>query len=392
MRRPRLVHAVTVPVTARLLLRGQLRYLRERGFDVSVVASPGAELEEVARTEGVRVASVPMARDPAPVADLVSLGRMMHALRALAPDVVVASTPKAGLLGTMAAFGLRVPVRVYFVRGLRLETAAGRLRQVLLGTERLASRCATHVVCNSPSLVRRVGELRLAPASKVSMVGAGSSNGVDVERFSPSEARRAEGLALRRRLGIEDGAVVIGFLGRLVEDKGIGELLDAFDSLGDRPVHLLLVGGDLAGDALPARLRERVERAPRVHVTGTVSNPEAWYAAMDVLAFPSYREGFPNVPLEAACAELPVVGFRATGVVDAVVDGVTGTLVPMRDARALADALRRYVDDRTLRSEHGRAGAARVRAEFSRERVWRAWGDALDGMLRSVGLPTSRGG
>jgi glycosyltransferase involved in cell wall biosynthesis len=382
--RPRLVHVVTVPITARVLLKGQLGHLRERGFDVTVVASPGPELDAVAAAEGIRVVPVAMTREPSPRADLVSLARLTAALRTLRPDVVVSSTPKAGLLGSMAAFALRVPVRVYFVRGLRLETATGRLRRVLTATERLASRCATHVVCNSGSLERRVVELGLAPGRALMRIGAGSSNGVDFARFARTAERRAAGLALRRSLGITDDAIVVGFVGRLVEDKGIRELLEAADALAGRPVHILLVGGDLAGDRLPPELEAKIVASARVHAVGPVSDPERFYAAMDVCAFPSYREGFPNVPLEAACAGLPVVGFRATGVIDAVRDGETGTLVAMRDARALASAIGAYVDDPALRQRHGEAGAARARRDFDRERVWEAWADALFAVHRAA--------
>jgi glycosyltransferase involved in cell wall biosynthesis len=364
-------------------MRGQLAFLRERGFDVTVVTSPGPDADVVREREGVPVVEVEMIREPAPAQDIRALAKLTGALRTLDPQIVVASTPKAGLLGSIAAWTLRIPVRVYLVRGLRLETTRGALRHVLVGTERLASRCATHVFCNSKSLERRLRDLGLVDVAKLSVLGGGSSNGVDVDRFRASPANRVVGLAYRARLGIAESAVVIGFVGRLVEDKGINELLAAFEALSRRHenLHLLLVGDDFAGDRLSSVLRDRMKRLERVHAVGRVDDPERWYAAMDVFAFPSYREGFPNAPLEAALAGLPIAGFQATGVVDAVRDGVTGTLVSMRDARALEDALERYVSDPSLRAAHGSAGARWIAETFDQRIVWKNWADTLKSLL-----------
>jgi glycosyltransferase involved in cell wall biosynthesis len=359
------------------------------GFDVTLVSSPGRELDEVAAREGVAVAPVAMLRDPSPAADLRSLAAMVSALGRLRPDIVHASTPKAGLLATLAAAALRVPVRVYLVRGLRLETASGSLRRVLTGTERLASAAAHRVYCNSESLRRRMLAFRLAPASKLSVIGHGSSNGVDADRFAPTPSRVAAAAAHRRDLGIGEQDRVIGFVGRLVGDKGIRELLDAFDAItrDDARTHLVLVGDSFAGDSMPSDLRARVARLQRVHAVGQVTDTETWYPAMDVVAFPSYREGFPNVPLEAACAERPVVGFAATGTVDAIADGETGRLVRVGDTAALTAELRRYLVDPAIRAQHGRAGAERARRLFAADVLCRAWAEEMTGLLRARGLP-----
>jgi glycosyltransferase involved in cell wall biosynthesis len=244
-------------------------------------------------------------------------------------------------------------------------------------------------VCVSESLRRAYVAGGYAPADKTCVLAAGSSNGVDAARFAPTAARRAQARALRRDLGVPPQAPVVGFVGRLVPDKGVAELLDAFDALrGARPdARLLLLGGDLGGDALPAALARRARRTPGVVAVGPTAEPAPYYALMDALAFPSHREGFPNVPLEAAAAEVPVVGFRATGVVDAVEDGRTGRLVPRGDAAALAAALQGYLADADLRRAHGAAGRARVCRLFAREVVWRAWAAEYARLLRAHGLP-----
>lgn len=390
MARPRLLYVVTHPLTARTLLRGQLRYLAERGFEVALATSPGPDLETAVAQEGVPVFEVPMAREIAPAADLLSLVRLGRAIRAFRPHLVHAGTPKAGLLGMLAARRAGVPVRLYTVRGLRLETARGARRRLLAAAERAAAGLAQRVVCVSASLRRRYLDLGLAPAEKVTVLGAGSSNGVDAERFRPRPPGDPEAAARRRELGIPEGAPVVGFVGRFTRDKGIGELLDAFDgpvSARFPEARLLLVGGFEEGDPVPAGVRELLASHPRVARAGFVLDTAPWYGPMEVLAFPSRREGFPNAPLEAAASAVPVVGWAATGTIDAVADGETGRLVPVGDVAALGEALVRYLSDRGLARRHGAAGRARVERLFRRERVWEEWERELRRLLAERGLP-----
>ena len=200
--KPRLAFLVTVPTTADVLLRGQLAYLGDHGFDVTVISSPGPELELVAQRERVRTIAVPMERDIDVAADAVSLARVTRVLAGLRPDIVNASTSKAGLLGMIAAAALRVPARIYLLRGLRLETERGAKRAVLGAAERVAVRCAHEIVCVSESLRSRFVESGFAPADRCHVLGAGSSNGFELERFAATEARRAEARRLRGELGI----------------------------------------------------------------------------------------------------------------------------------------------------------------------------------------------
>lgn len=394
MNRPRLLYLVTHPMTARYLLRGQLRHLAGRGFEVALAAAPGPDLDVALEQEGVAGFEVPMAREIAPARDLAALARLGRVIARFRPHLVCAGTPKAGLLGMLAARRARVPARLYAVRGLRLETARGARRRLLATAERTAAACAHRVVCVSASLRRRYLELGLAPEAKTAVLGDGSSNGVDVERFRPRSSPDRPGgdpetLRLRRELGLPEGAPVVGFVGRLSRDKGIADLLEAFDgpvSARFGAARLLLLGDFEDGDPLPAAVRERLTSHPRVVRAGFVPDAAPYYGLFDLLAFPSYREGFPNAPLEAAASGLPVVGYAATGTVDAVADGATGALVPLGDAEALGAAMVRYLADPGLRRGHGTAGRERVERKFSRQRVWQAWEDELRRLLAERGV------
>src|SRR3954452_1551226 len=352
--RPLIVVGITHSQTC-MILPARLRALKSAGFRVVLISSPGSLLNRIAHEEGVEAMPIPMKRTLAPFADAVSLVRLCRALHRLRPAMTEFSTPKAGLLGNLAAMLCGVPVRVYILRGLRLETLTGLKHRLLLTAERIASGCAHHVVCNSRSLRAKALSLRVGPPEKLRLIGSGSSQGVDIHRFSPGPER------MRKHLRIAREAPVIGFVGRLTRDKGVPELIDAFDQIlqSTPSARLMLVGWfDQSDDALSNELRRRIETHAGIIYTGYVADTAPYYRAMDVMVLPTWREGFPNVVLEAAAAAIPVVTTISTGSRDAVLPEVTGLLIPAGYPQAIAEAvlrLLRYPDDRHRMGKAARA-------------------------------------
>jgi len=369
-----LLHITTVPETLGFL-RGQIGYLQARGFEVHAVSSPGECLDEAARREHMVVHAVRMSRRIDPVADLGALWQIFRLCRRLRPAVVHAHTPKGGLLGVAGARLAGVPVVLYGMRGLPFVTATGLKRQILRGSETVACRLAHRIITNSrANRQRSLGEGFCRP-EKIRVLGGGSSNGVDAAgRFNPAGLPAGARAATRDRCRIPSGSLVLGYVGRIVRDKGIKELEDAWQQVREAfpNLYLLLVGQVEPQDPVPAEVLARLAADPRVRLAGPVKDPAPYYAAMDVLALPSYREGFPNTPLEAAAMQLPVITTTADGCAEAVVHEVTGLLVPPRDGPALSEASRRLLLDKNLRQRMGAAGRDRVLKDFRPEVIWQA--------------------
>jgi glycosyltransferase involved in cell wall biosynthesis len=353
-----------------------------------IVSSPGEKLERSGREDSVRSLEVKMERGISLLQDLNSLWRLYRVMRQFRPDLTDVGTPKAGLLGGLAAWLNRVPCRIYLLHGLRCETATGLKRRVLHFTERLACYCAHRVICVSESLRQKAVSLGIVELDRTAVLGSGSCNGVDAELFAPTADRFQAALELRRHLGIPKEAPVIGFVGRFVADKGIAELFEAYSQLRQNfpELRLLLVGDFEEGDPVPQQLRERIKSDPHVTVTGFVQDVARYYHVMDVLALPTRREGFPTVILEAHAAGKPVVTFRATGAVDAVVDGVDGIVVAVGDVQALAEALASLIGNPSLAQTMGRNGYDRVLREFQPIRIWSAFADTYVRSLKEKGI------
>ncbi len=385
----RITQITTVPQTL-IFLRAHCAHLRERGYSLHVVSSPGEMLDRFAAEERIPAHGVAMARQMRPLADLVSLARLCEALDAIRPDIVHCHTPKAGLLGTLAARLMGVPAVALSVFGLPQMTRRGPIGAVLNATTRLSCALADRVWCDSPSMRDHLIAARLCRADKVFVLGHGSVGGVDSgERFCPARFSAEMRASVRARHGIEPDELVLGFVGRLVRDKGLLELETAWRSLRQRhaKLHLLLVGPEEAADGLPVEVLERLRGDAHVHRAGMVDDVPSHLAMMDLFVNPSHREGFGVANAEASSMGLAVVATRIPGCVDSVADGETGTLVPPRDAQALALAIDRYLNDRELAAAHGAAGRRRIVRCFQPHDYWHALEEVYCRLARRPDCP-----
>lgn len=368
---PLVVHVTTVPQTLGFF-RGQVGHLKAHGFRVAVVSSPGAALEEFGAAEDVPATAVPMQRRLSPLHDIRSLLALVRVFATLKPAIVHSHTPKAALLGTIAA-RLTGRLAVLSIFGLPQMTARGWGVRLLDAKTRLECAIAHRVWCDSFSVRDVLIARKLCAARKVVVLGSGSVNGVDADgRFNPARFDADAKRVRKRQWTLPDDAVVIGFIGRVVRDKGIRELTEAWQRLRTRHprLHLLIVGETEPTDPIDGATERLLRSDARVRLTGPVRDVTPLLAIMDVFVLPSYREGFGVTNIEAAAMAVPVVATRIPGCVDSVADGETGTLVPAGDATSLADAVDRYLEDPGLRRQHGEAGRRRVLEQFRQERIW----------------------
>lgn len=384
----KLLYITTVPETLNFL-KGQVGYMKRRGFEIHALSSPGEILNQFRDREQVTVHAVEMPRRITPFHDLLAIFQIWQCLRRIRPQIVHANTPKGGLLGTISAWLAGVPVRIYHMRGLPLMTATGYKRRLLWWSEKVSCLLAHQVFCVSHSLREVAIAENLCPTAKIKVLLGGSSNGVDaMGRYNPTHFNAEVGQATRRLYGIPTDALVVGFVGRIVQDKGITELVAAWNVLREEfpHLHLFVVGPFEPQDPVPLDVAQQLRQDARIHLTGLINNTSPLYAAMDILTLPTYREGFPNTPLEAAAMQLPVVATRIPGCIDAVQDGVTGTLVPPRNAEALTAALRMYLQQPKLRRQHGQAGCDRVLKSFRQDAIWDAFYQEYVQLLQEKGL------
>lgn len=366
-RAPRLMRVTTHDISLDSLLRGQLGFMAANGFDVVGVAADTGRLDSVRSREGVRCIDVPMNRQISPLADLRSLWRMVRTIRRERPDIVHANTPKGSLLSMLAAWICRVPVRIYTVTGLRFETAGGIFRFILKSMERITCACATEVIPEGDGVARTlVGEgITSRPLRKIHN---GNINGIDLSHFDP------EVVAPIRRF--DSGTVTFIFIGRVVRDKGVTELVRAFDRLSRDyrgKVRLLMVGPyepdlDPVDDSIRMIIKENTSIA---HV-GHQADVRPWIASADVLVLPSYREGFPNSVLEGGAMGIPVIVTDVNGADEIITSGVNGLIVPRRDADALYDAMERLVSDPGLRRKMASAARGVIMDKFNRKDIHKA--------------------
>jgi glycosyltransferase involved in cell wall biosynthesis len=379
----KLIRITTVPVSLQVLLRHQLAFMSS-GFDVLAVSSPGLELEEAGRQEGVRTAAIPMTRSITPLKDLRALLRLYFLFRKETPSIVHTHTPKAGLLGMIAAWLARVPVRLHTVAGLPLMESKGMKRTVMQLAEHLTYRCATRVYPNSFKLAAFIRQKRWCGKEKLKVLGNGSSNGIDMEYFSPNEEIQESALELKSRLQIKEDDFVFVFIGRLVKDKGIEELADAFTRLKIKypSIKLLLVGPDEPGlDPLSGRIKKMIGTDKDIISVGFRADIRPYLAISHVLTFPSYREGFPNVPMQAGCFSLPSIVTDINGCNEIIEQEKNGLIIPVKNIQALYDAMESLLTDRDLCGRLAANARPLISSRYDQRKLWNSLLDEYHTLL-----------
>lgn len=321
--------------------RGTLRRLANT-YDVVAVSTPDDELHEMAQREGVRVVGVAMRRPISPLHDLRSLLRLIRVFRRERPDMVHSITPKAGLLSMIAAWVCRVPVRLHTFTGLVFPTATGLKQRILMLTDRITCACATHIVPEGEGVKADLINYNIT-RKPLQVLGYGNVRGIDLNHYR----RSLEVMAAAQSISRSDVFTFV-FVGRVVRDKGINELVEAFVRLhqAEPATRLILVGRFEDNlDPVSDQTRQAIECCDAIEAVGSQSDVRPWLAAADALVFPSYREGFPNVVIEAGALDLPSIVTDINGSREIIVHGKNGVIVPPRNAQALLQAMTQFVQN-----------------------------------------------
>jgi glycosyltransferase involved in cell wall biosynthesis len=368
----RIARIATVPYTMVAHLKSQIAHIRQQGARVYAVASDEPEMATLEELDGVRCIPLDIPRAISPWRDLRAFIGLYRFFRRERIQIAHSTTPKAGLLTALAAFAAGVPVRLHTFTGQPWVTMSGSKRWLARASDKLIGRLNTRCYADSPSQKGFLISQGIVGGHRLSVIGAGSLAGVDVRRFDPDRFPARQRNAVRRSIGIPDGAPVLLFVGRITRDKGIDELLAAYAAIKQTgsPAHLVIVGNfDNASGTGGAISRSDIARLPDAHIVDYTDNPESFFSIADILCLPSYREGFGTVVIEAAAMGVTMVGTNIYGLSDAVVDGETGLLVPVKDAGALAQAMAKLLNDQGLRARMAEAARQRTLALFDAERV-----------------------
>jgi len=370
----KILRITTVPISLRNLLKGQPKFMSQY-YEVVGITSPGEEINDVVNDEGIRVIEVEMTRTISPIKDLVSLWKLYKVIKKEKPFIVHSHTPKAGTLGMMAAKLAGVPNRLHTIAGLPLLVATGAKRKLLDFVEKITYACATRIYPNSLGLKDIIIQNGYTKPSKLKVIANGSSNGIDVNHFSVENISEETKTTLREELNIIEDDIVFVFVGRLVTDKGINELISAFKKLSadHQNIKLLLVGTfESELDPLHDSTLNEIESNNNIINVGWQTDVRRYFAISNVLAFPSYREGFPNVVMQAGAMELPSIVTNINGCNEIIKEGVNGLIIPAKDENELYLAMLNIIENPSKQKELANASRKMICDNYQRQVIWEA--------------------
>lgn len=372
---PKLIRITTVPVSLVSLLKDQPKFMKAQGFEVIAISTPGELLNEVEAIQGVKTIGIPMTRTISPVSDLKSLWQLYRVFKKERPDIVHSHTPKAGTLGMIAAKLARVPVRMHTIAGLPLVEATGAKRKLLDVVEKITYACAHKIYPNSYGLQDIILKNKYTRAEKLKVIGHGSSNGIDTQEFDPGQISTETTRKLREELGISQENFVFLFVGRVVSDKGVNELVKAFAKItaekSQIQPHLILVGNyENHLDPLLPETEKTIRENQYIHAVGYKINVNDYLASANVLTFPSYREGFPNVVMQAAAMQLPAIVSDINGCNEIITQGENGWIIPPKNVEKLQERMTWCMQNKTQAKQMGLKSRQLMQEKYERAYVW----------------------
>jgi glycosyltransferase involved in cell wall biosynthesis len=368
-----LIRITTVPISLKILLKGQHRYIAENGYDVLAVSAKGKELQEVAQNENIRVQAVEMTRKITPLRDLKSVWDLYKLFKKEKPLIVHTHTPKAGFTGMIAALLAGVPIRMHTVAGLPLLEAKGIKRKILNIVEKITYSCATKVYPNSLALKKIILKEKFCKPQKLKIISKGSSNGIDITFFNKNQIANATIESLKKQLNINANDFVFIFVGRLVSDKGINELIEAFSKLNNQNVKLLLVGHkETKLDPLQTKTLNEIKQNTSIISVGFQADVRPYFAISNVLVFPSFREGFPNVVMQAGAMGLPSIVSDINGCNEIIIDNHNGMIIQVKNTVAIYMAMKKMIENPVLYEQLKQNSRKRIIENYKQEVVWKA--------------------
>lgn len=369
----KVIRITTVPLSLKVLLKGQLKFISNH-YEVVAIASPEPLLNKVATEENVRTIGVKLTRRITPVKDLLSIAKLYFLLKKEKPFIVHTHTPKAGLTGMIAAKLAGVPHRLHTIAGMPLLESNGVKRKILIAVEWITYKFATKIYPNSFVICDIItNDLKLCHKCKVKVIGNGSSNGINVHHFSPMSRDCAR--SLQGDLSLNDSDFVFCFIGRVVNDKGINELIEAFKRFNNnyRNAKLLLVGPfESSLDPISTDSTELIKSSKSIIHTGFVDDVRPYLALSEVFVFPSYREGFPNVVMQAGAMGLPSIVTDINGCNEIIDDGINGLVIPPKDSDSLYNAMVDLYQNKEKRNKMASVAREMIATRYDQQLVWNA--------------------
>ena len=369
----KILNVVSVFFSLPFFLGDQLIYFTHKGYIIHLVCSPSDKIEKFANDHLCQYKEIDLLRKISLFADIKATWQLYQYIKKEKFNIVCGHTPKGGLLSMIAAFIARIPQRVYFRHGLRYETCSGLKRTILIYCERIASMLATKVVCVSNYLIEKSIDDHLSSQKKMILLNYGSCNGVDaLKQFNPNQINKQRKELLRKELHLPQDAFIMGYAGRLVHDKGITQLVQAFEKLSIvyPNIYLLLIGPYEDGDRLPSSTISTIKENNKIIHTGLIEKEiEYYYSLMDIYILPSYREGLPTCILEASAMQIPVLTTSHSGSRDSMINQETGIYVKI-DKDDIADKTEMLYNDATRRKQLGINGRKFVLKYFNQQKIW----------------------